>query len=934
MSVVVATPRLEYGDSAAGNVPVPRPRLSWTVETSKSNWRQLAAQISLSLPRSSAVADIDGDQSVFVAWPFSDLQPRDRGEIRVRVRDEDGWSGWSAPVSFVASFLTEGEWQAATIGLADPKRYAQPFLVRREFEVREGLSRATCYATACGVYQAFVNGAAVDDQFLKPGWTPYQFRTIHETTDLTEKLKIGKNAIGIAASGGWYTEKYGWQGMAIPVYGEQPAVAAQILLEYIDGSSEWVLTEKSWKITGSSPWTDAGIYLGEDYDARLIETGWDAPGFDDSGWDGASELRDVVIPTARTSPEVRVIQTLPVVEVMTTPSGKQILDFGQNFTGRLRIRVSGERGDTVSLRHAEVLDEGELGVRPLRLARAADNYTLSGEGIEEYAPEFSFHGFRYAEVTGWPGELDPKNIVGEVISSDMRRTGWFETSHELLNRLHENVVWGMTSNFLYLPTDCPQRDERLGWTGDIQIFGPTASFLFDSDGFLASWLEDLWLEQREANGVVAFIVPDVLSSGGVPTTAWGDVATVLPSVLFERFGDKGALAKQFDSMKAWTDVILGRAGERHLWEGGFQFGDWVDPDSPIDNPAKSKTDSDILASAYLYHSSRLVARAASELGRRDEAEYYQSQADLVREALLREYVTPAGRLMSDTPTAYAVGIVFGLVEGDLKQTMGDRLAVLVRRDGYRIGTGFIGTPLVNDALSMTGHQVAAGRLMLQTDCPSWLYSVTMGATTVWERWDSLLTDGSINPGEMTSFNHYALGSVADWLHRVVGGLAPESPGYKTVRIAPRPIDGVDSARTRHDGPYGRIEVSWKREGSRLIVSADVPPNSEAIVDLPQIDEFKVGSGRYEWRTELPEVPRATFPITEETELTAIIDDPEALDALLAAYARVSPTLEADFRIRTRWLPRQTLKDSFALASPAVSSKVLEELKDFNRSRTL
>ena len=932
MSLVVTSPRLEYGDSKAGNVPLARPRLTWTTQTEAPGWQQEAAEVSLLVDGTTTVAQLDGDRSVLVDWPFPDLKPRARGEVAVRVKDAAGWSPWSAPTAFTASFLGDGEWQAATIGLSDPARYAQPILLRAEFNVRAGLRHATWYATAGGVYQTYVNGAAVDDQILKPGWTPYQFRTVHETTEVTDLLTTGANALGIAASGGWYTGEYGWQGMATPIYGEQPIVAGQLLLEYEDGAREWLLTGDTWKVTGESPWVDAGIYLGEDYDARLEQDGWATAGFDDSGWEAAAVVESLVAPGPRTGPEARVVATLPVAEVTTSPSGATLLDFGQNITGRLRIRVAGEAGDTVTLRHAEVLEDGELGIRPLRLARATDNFTLKGEEVEEYAPMFTFHGFRYAEVSGWPGEFDPAAVTAEVIASDMRRTGWFETSHELLDRLHQNVVWGMVDNFLYLPTDCPQRDERLGWTGDIQIFGPTASFLFDSNGFLASWLQDLWLEQKAAGGGVAFVVPDVLKSGHVPTAAWGDAATVLPSLLRNRFDDRDVLARQFPSMKAWTDLILGRAGARHLWEGGFQFGDWVDPDSPPDNPAKAKTDSDIAASAFLYHSCNLVARAATELGHPEEAEYYATQAELVGAAWLAEYVTPAGRLMSDSQTAYAMALVFGLVGGDLKQIMGDRLAVLVRRDGYRISTGFIGTPLVCDALSMTGHHAEAGRLLLQTECPSWLYPVTMGATTIWERWDALLPDGSINPGEMTSFNHYALGSVADWLHRVVGGLAPAAPGYKKVRIAPRPIGGVDSVTTKHDGPYGPIVVSWAKDGNALTVSAEVPPNSSAVVALPASDEFEVGSGRHEWTVEVNDVARVPFQITAETQLTEVIDDPEALAAVLDAYGRVSGILQEDFKIKTRWLPGQTLGDSFALAAPAVEARVLAELEEFNRTR--
>ncbi len=932
MSPLVAAPRLEYG-LEAGAVPIARPRLSWTTTTNVPAWRQRSAEVELVLDGGrSSVASLEGAASVLVDWPFGDLVARQSGTVRVRVRDDDGWSEWGEPARFTATFLADGEWEADFVGAASSDRPAQPVQLRREFDVAAGLVRATWYATAHGAYQAQVNGVEVDDQILKPGWTPYQWRLVHETTDVTAALRPGRNAIGVALTGAWYTESYGFQGQAAPFYGSQPAFAAQLLLEYADGSSEWVATDDTWLATTEGPWLSAGIYAGEAYDARRLQPGWSEPGFDDSGWQSAAVREAGPVPGPRTSPSVRVVQKVPVRQVITSPSGATLLDFGQNLVGRLRIRVRGEAGQVVTLRHAEVLETGELGVRPLRVARATDTYTLTGAGEETWAPQFTFHGFRYAEVTGWPGDLDPADVVAEVVGSDMRRTGWFECSDEMVNRLHENVLWGMRGNFLYLPTDCPQRDERLGWTGDIQIFAPTASFLHDCDAFLASWLVDLALEQEAAGGGVPFVVPDVLASGRVPTAAWGDAATVVPSVLHERFGDLGVLARQYPSAKAWTDLVLGLAGERHLWEGSYQWGDWVDPDAPSDDPAAGKTDRDLVATAYVFRSARLLAAAAELLGHVDDAVHYRREAELVRRAWLDAYVTPAGRIVSDAQTAYALAIEFGIADQDLAARLGDRLSWLVRRDGYLISTGFVGTPLVTDALTRTGHLDQAARMLLQTECPSWLYSVTMGATTIWERWDSMLPDGTINPGEMTSFNHYALGAVADWLHRVVAGLAADAPGYARVRVAPRPIPGLDRARARHDGPYGPIEVGWERDGGRIVVSATIPPNSDAVVDLPGADEHVVGSGVHTFTFDDPTPPAPSGRIGAGTPLSDIIDDPEAYAAVLSGFASVSDVVADDFRRRTRWVPGQTLGDTFSLVSPRVRSLVLKELETLNGSR--
>ena len=822
----------------------PAPRVSWVVESDAPGWRQAAAELRLD---GGGVVRLDGDESHVVDWPFAPMPPHARCTLEVRVTGESGvTTPWSEPVTVRSVFLADGEWRAELVGLAEPDGEACPGLVRTEFDVDGDVVSATLYATAHGVYQAAINGKDVDDDVLKPGWTSYGYRLEHEATDVTGLVVRGRNAIGIRFAGGWFTEKYGFHGQARRVYGsDQPAVAAQLHLLYADGATQVVVTGPGWRGAVAGPVVSSGIYDGEVVDLRRALPGWSEPGFDDGAWP-AVVVHDLdVVPEPSDAEPVRRTQELAVQQVLTTPSGRTVLDFGQNLVGRLRVRVRGAAGDVVTVRHAEVMEDGELGVRPLRHARATDEIVLSG-GEDVVEPDFTFHGFRYAEVTGWPGELDPAAVTAVVVGSDLRRTGWFECSDPLVNRLHENVVWGMRGNFLSVPTDCPQRDERLGWTGDIQVFGTTAATLFDSDAFLAAWLKDLAVDQAAAGGVCGFVVPQVLPDGDQPAAAWGDAATVVPTVLFERFGDRAVLAEQYPSMRAWVDMLVERAGERMLWEGGFQFGDWLDPDSPPDHPAQAKVDPDVVASAHLVRSARLVARAARELGMAEDAEHYDDVAERARQAWVREYTTPAGRIVSDAQTAYAMAIAYELVDADTRQTMGDRLAELVRRAGDRIGTGFVGTPIIADALTDTGHADVAGRLLLQTGVPSWLYAVTMGATTVWERWDSMLPDGSINPGQMTSFNHYAFGAVADWLYRRVAGLAPGAPGYRRLRVAPVPVDGLDHASARLETAYGTAEAGWRAEDGQLRVHVVVPANTTAYVELPGADAVEVGAGEHEW----------------------------------------------------------------------------------------
>jgi len=448
------------------------------------------------------------------------------------------------------------------------------------------------------------------------------------------------------------------------------------------------------------------------------------------------------------------------------------------------------------------------------------------------------------------------------------------------------VVWSMRGNFLDVPTDCPQRDERLGWTGDIQVFSPTASYLYDVSGFLQSWLKDLAAEQQKANGSVPPVIPNILGSTFGGAAAWADAATVVPWVLYQRFGDVQILADQFESMCAWVDHIAAVAGERRLWDSGFQFGDWLDPTAPPDKPAQARTDKAIVASAYFVHSADLVVKAAQVLGRAEAQKKYQTLAAEARAAFVREYVTASGRIMSDAETAYTLALVFDLLPtAEQRQRAGDRLSELVRESGYHIRTGFIGTPIICDALCSTGHYVAAYRLLLQQECPSWLYPVTMGATTIWERWDSMLPDGSINPGEMTSFNHYALGAVADWMHRTIGGLTPLEPGYRRMAICPRPGGGLTHAKAQHNTPYGLAEAAWKVQGGVFELQATIPPNTTALVSLPNGEQHAVGSGMWSWSVPYQD-PDARGPFTVDDLTGEIMSNPMAKQAIVEAFERL------------------------------------------------
>ncbi|CCH87624.1 alpha-L-rhamnosidase A [Modestobacter italicus] len=846
-----------------------RPRLSWVTSTELPDWHQTAYELEVDDWSSGRVAS---DESVLVPWGAPPLTSRERRSVRVRVWGTGAAepSAWSEDVVVEAGLLEPADWTATLVRPVPVGEGEPAALLRREFVLDRPVVRARLYATAQGVYEAELNGAVVGDQVLAPGWTSYRHRLRYQTHDVTGLLREGANAIGVHLADGWFTGFLGFTGKR-DWYGDRTGAFVQLEVEHPDGSRTVVTTDGSWR-SAPSPLTRAGLYNGETFDSRRELPGWSAPAFDDGDWapveTGSLDVGTLVAPTG---PPVRRTGTVPVREISTSPSGATLVDFGQNLVGRIRFALpDAPAGTEITVRHAEVLEHGELGTRPLKAARATDVVVLDGNGPRTWEPRFTSHGFRYAEVSGWPGELTADALEAVVLHTDLRRTGTFSCSDPDVERLHENVVWGMRGNFLDLPTDCPQRDERLGWTGDLQVFAPTASFLYDTTGMLRSWLADLAVEQLEDHdGIVPMYVPflPLLPFPLQADVGWGDAAVVVPWVLYQRTGDAGLLADQWASMTAWIDVFAARAGaDLDFPEGGFSFGDWLDTAAPPDNPAAARTPWQCVATAYLARSARTVAEAAEVLGR--DGTRFADLAERAAQRFRAEYVTPTGRVTFPSQTAYALALEFDLLTPEQREHAGALLAEQVLKDGFHIATGFLGTPLVTDALTSAGELPTAYELLLQRENPSWLYPVTMGATTIWERWDSMLPDGTINPGEMTSFNHYALGAVADWLHRTVAGLAPAAPGYRRLRVAPRPGPGITAAAATHDTPYGPASVSWTVDGSDFALDVVVPPSTTAEVVLPDGGApVEVGSGRHSFTREI------TVPAP--VEKPALFFDPDA-----------------------------------------------------------
>ncbi|MFE9029584.1 family 78 glycoside hydrolase catalytic domain [Streptomyces iakyrus] len=821
-------------DSGLVATPHPEPRLSWSLTSDRPGVLQYAYEVQVAADRSFDGAVSSGEvESGAVTdhpWPAGPLGSREVRHWRVRVRTDHGWTRWSEPARVEAALLDEGDWTARPVHVPGDRGRTSPGpvpLLRREFDLPAEPVSARLYVTSLGVHRTGLNGRPVSDDLLEPGWTSYPSRLLYATYDVTGLLSPGRNALSAAVGDGWYRGHLTWHKNR-DVYGDASALLAQLEVTLANGSTVTVVTDDRWR-GGYGDLLAADLYDGCARDLRQEPHGWRLPGFDDRDWERAAVLP---LPTGlaqRAHPPVRVVQVIRP-ELSTLPDGTIAVDAGENVTGVLRLRAAGPAGGTVTVRYAEVLDDdGRLLTSILRGARATDEYTLSG-GTAELEPEFTFHGFRHAEIDASPG-VTVEHVDVAVMASDLRRIGAFHCSDERVNALYANVVRSQRGNFLAVPTDCPQRDERLGWTGDIMAFAPTACATFDSRSFLDSWLTDLGIEQRP-DGAVPLVIPDV-DLGELPpmdlpfagtTAGWGDAATVVPTALFDAYGHRSLLDRHYATMRAWVEFTVGRLDDDGTWSGNAQLGDWLDPAAPPEDPARATTDSAYVATVFVAHSARLLADAARELGRTDDAERYAALHRRTAEAAWRKW----GDHARTTQTGCALALEFGIAPAAERAAVGESLAALVRASEGRIATGFLGTPFVLPALSGSGHTAEAYRLLLNTECPGWLYQVERGATTMWERWDAIRPDGTIDTekaGTMLSFNHYAYGAVAAWLYGSVAGLRATAPGYRTIEIAPRPGSTLTSAGASIATPYGTASVAWSVKGDTLTVDAELPPGT-------------------------------------------------------------------------------------------------------------
>ncbi|MFO7679536.1 MAG: glycoside hydrolase family 78 protein [Chloroflexota bacterium] len=832
-----------------------QPRLSWQMQSAQRDAYQTAYQIFASL--SEAGLDIgqgllwnsgkvETDQSTQVVYQGPSLAAGQRVYWKVRVWNEKGETAVSAPAWWEIGLLDSSNWQVDWITPDWDEDSSQPHpapLLRRAFNVKSDLVTARIYATSLGLYELRLNGQGVGDAVLTPGWTSYHYRLQYQTYDVTDLIHGGENALGAILGDGWYRGHMGFTG-GRNLYGDRLAFLLQLHLTYADGRLEIIGSDEQWRAT-RGPIQLSDIYMGEVYDARQEKPGWDDANYDDSDWHGVRSLdhpKEIVV--AQAGPFIRRHEEIQPDRILHSSKGEMILDFGQNMVGWVRMRVRGPGGTTITLRHAEVLDQqGNLYTENLRRAKQMTCYTLKGltDADELFEPHFTFQGFRYVAVEGFPGELTPDNFTAVVIHSDTPPTGTFECSNTLINQLQHNIVWGQKGNFVDVPTDCPQRDERLGWTGDTQVFIRTACFNMDVATFFTKWLRDLSADQ--VDGSVPHVVPDVIAKTGLGelgddrgsgAAAWGDAAVICPWTIYLCYGDTRLLEEQYESMAGWVDFLNSRADEDFIWRKDFQFGDWLDyrgEDNRLPTPV---TNYELIGMAFFAHSTHLLANVARVLGKTADAERYADLADKIKAAFNAEFVTPAGRIGPNTQTAYVLALHFNLLPEANRAAAAARLAEIVKETDYHITTGFVGTPYLCHVLSRFGYTDVAYKLLNQETYPSWLYPVTKGATTIWERWDGIKPDGSFQDAGMNSFNHYAYGAIGDWLYQVVAGIEvdPEAPGYKRVLIQPQPGGGLTCAQASLNSTYGRIESRWTLDNNIFQLAVTIPANSEGLVHLP------------------------------------------------------------------------------------------------------
>ena len=842
----------------------PAPRFDWKLQPASPAARDLV-QSAYEIQAARRVEDfesaplwttgkVSSQATGQIAWAGKPLASRDRVVWRVRVWDgKDQASAWSEPASFGIGLLDPGDWTALWIsakddGAFDTTENVQNFIndpvrgklrltpakyFRKDFEA-PALTRATLHATALGVYSIEINGKRVTDECLAPGWSAYQRRIHSQAYDVTDLMSEGRNAIGATLADGWYSGyvAYGLlteqEGLVPGIngryyYGISPAVRVQLELELSDGSRQTVATDTRWR-TNFGPITESDILMGESYDARKEMPGWSAPGFNDRGWQPAVCKTGT---NAKVEPHpgnpVRPIEEIAAKSVREQAPGVFIFDLGQNISGVIRLKVKGNEGDIVKIRYAEILhNDGRLSTENLRCARATDTYTLKGDpGGETWTPRFTYHGFQFVELSGFPGTPEKDAVTGIVLHSDTPRHGSFECSDPMLNRLYQNMVWTQRANFLEMPTDCPQRDERMGWTGDAQIYVNAATFNADIAAFYTKWLRDLNDDAWDYGAYPAYAPRPLARPNEHHAAGWMDAGVICPWTIWQVYGDTRVITEHWRKMNDFMDWRAARDPELKGAVDDCGFGDWL-------SLGDVKTPIPFIDLAYHAHDARLMAEMAAATGNEAAAVKFKDRAGKVAAAFRKAYLQPDGKLRVHNQSAYAMALFFDLIP----RSSAEHLARLVRDNGNKMTTGFLGTRPLLPALSASGHHDLAGILMQQHEYPSWGYEVDNGATTIWERWDSYIKGEGVHEPSMNSFSHYAFGAVCEWMMGELGGIGRAAPGFDKIRIAPRPTGTITHASAATETRHGPLSCAWKIKDGAFTADIVVPPNTTAEIVLP------------------------------------------------------------------------------------------------------
>jgi len=849
--------RCEYKVDPIG-IDETRPRLSWIVTSEARGAKQTAYQVIVASNRTNIDANkadfwdsgkVASDETAHVVYSGKSLESEKQVFWKVRVWDNGGnVSAWSDTAMWSMGLLKDSDWRAKWIGydqkvskkqkldaelsavnkkLHKKAHLPSPYL-RKDFSLSKSVKKATVYATALGFYELYINGKRIGKDYFTPGWTDYNKRIYYQTYDVTDVVKPGAgNAVGAILAEGWYAGNVGGRGQN--VYGSQLRLRAQIVINYADGSKQIIGTDETWKAS-DGPIREADMQDGETYDARLEMRGWNEGGFNDSAWKNV-DVTEIVKAMIQAYPGIPVRKTREVKPIgITEPKpGVFIYDLGQNFAGCARLKVTGKEGTKIVLRFGEMLDsDGSLYTTNLRGARVIDTYILKGGAEETWEPDFTYHGFRYVEVTGYPGKPGMDAITGIVMHSDLPETSTFATSMPLVNRLYSNIVWGQRSNYFEVPTDCPQRDERLGWMGDAQVFVRTASYNMDIAPFFTKWMVDVEDGQR-ADGAFTDVAPAVLT--GV-SSAWADAGVICPWTIYNVYGDRRIVEKHYKSMQKWIDFQRQRSGNNLSFIGGY--GDWLNVNQP--------TDGGLISTAYYGRSVDLLAQMAEAVDRKEDAENYRKLYHRIGKAFTSYFMATDGKISGDTQTGYLMALHFGLIPDKLRKPAASHLVGRIKDREWSLATGFLGCSLLLPTLTEIGRTDVAYRLLTNRKYPSWGYSIDQGATTTWERWNSYTKENGFGDPGMNSFNHYAYGAVGEWMFSTLAGIDLEEPGYRRILIHPRPGGGLTWAEASYNSIRGLIAVSWKFKDNDLQLDVTIPANTAATVYIPAGSEADVAEG--------------------------------------------------------------------------------------------